>query len=153
MILQAKQRLTASSHDLNETLSTMTPKQVEYVLDGIDDIYGWYHGDFMHRSATGELLISKAPTQIDLTLVANTMKWLSTFFWPETIKGIKQVYRIHDLFRESPNVGDKVTIHPFKPMLSWTTLPTPRVDRDREDTDVILSLNNPKVLCAEGTFE
>jgi hypothetical protein len=132
-------------HDLNKTLASMDPKSVIQVLDGISAIPGWFGGTYMGKGGKGKLLVS-APAP-SITLLANTMKWLSTYFWPETTKGHKKVFRLHTAKNITPVVGKAVKIKPFKPLLSWTTIKNPSVKgRGHSADDCVLSLENPKVL-------
>ena len=139
-------------HDLNKTQASMDPKSVRQVLKGIEQISAWIDGGtFYGRKGKGELLVS-APA-VDVTLVANTMKWLSKYFWPKTVKGIKRVYRLHDMKTQVPTTGDTVSLKAFKPMLSWTTNETPIVkERSAKPGDCIVSMEKPNVIFTVATL-
>jgi hypothetical protein len=144
---------TKPRYDLTAVLAGMSLEKVNSVLDGIEEIVYWFGVDYNGVPGTGKLLIS---AKKDVTLVATTMAWLSKYFWPETVRGISTVYRLHDFshVKGKPSKGRSVTITPFKPILSWSTKETPTVkDRPGKSADVVMSLTKPKVIFTADTLK
>ena len=143
MRLEAKNRLeSANPKDFAKVLNSMTSAQILKLTQGIWGIANWFSGDYVGKPGAGKLVVSKdAP---DLTLCINAMKWLQVYFGKPP--GISAVYRLHD-FRRPVKPGETVTLKPFKPILSWTTLPKPHVEgRNYTANDYVIKLSKPPVV-------
>jgi hypothetical protein len=163
MILEAKHRLTATEPALSNVLQAfakMTPPQQKSFCDGLIGIIHWYSGDFMGEARDGKLLIAGPKRQhlkspgADLEHAMNAMKWLTKFFYPDTVTGFSKAYRLHDLLEQEVEEGDIVTIKPLMPISSWTVNPNPEVvDAEFREQEVILSMSSPTVICSFKTIE
>lgn len=121
---------------LNDVRS-MPKAKIQSLTYGVRGIHNFLDGDgFIAFKGGMQVKAETAASQKSLMLGMNVMRWLTKFYFKDTVQGFGTLYRLHSTKDDSLREGSVYSFTPRKPMLSWTILENPRVG-DREATHAV----------------